>query len=210
MNAGTTAFSVGLDLGQAGEFSALSAVEVHEPDPRYRWSREPQQERQLYLRYLQRWPRGASYAEIAADVSSLLGTPPLKNAALVVDQTGAGRPVVDMVRKQIRQLIREVRLVRVTITGGHTTHYNSDCYVPKTELVSVMQVLLQSRRLHFAKGLAHGEVLVKELQNFRIKRPAPTTEQMIDWREGEDDDLVFAVALACWRAERRLRAGALL
>ena len=43
-------------------------------------------------------------------------------------------------------------------------------------------------------------MLIKELQNYRTKTTQPTTD-LIDIREGQNDDL--ALALACWWGERR-------
>jgi hypothetical protein len=44
--------------------------------------------------------------------------------------------------------------------------------------------------------------LVRELQNFRVKLTVAAHETFGAWREGDHDDLVLAVALACWLAER--------
>ncbi len=192
----TSPFVVGLDLGQPGEFSALAVVEVHPPAPA-----EGSGQRQLALRHLLRWPRGTSYAAIAAEVAELVRTPPLSGTRLVVDQTGTGRPVSDLVRNEVK----DASVVAVTVTGGYATQRDTagGWNVPKTELVSVMQVLLQAYRLRVANGLHHAEILVRELHNFRVKHPTSGTEERMSWREGDQDDLVFAVALACWFVERR-------
>ena len=67
-----------------------------------------------------------------------------------------------------------------------------------------MLVLLQERRLQFARSLPETPMLIKELQNYRTKTTQPTTD-LIDIREGQNDDLVLALALACWWGERRKR-----
>ena len=41
--------------------------------------------------------------------------------------------------------------------------------MPKRDLVSLMQVLLQTQRLKVAEGLPDAAVLVEELLNFRVK-----------------------------------------
>jgi hypothetical protein len=74
--------------------------------------------------------------------------------------------------------------------------------VPKQELVGAIQVLLQNRRLRIPRGLAHSELLVSELQNFKLKVPTLRAEKSLEaWREGPHDDLVLAVALAAWYSE---------
>jgi hypothetical protein len=51
-------------------------------------------------------------------------------------------------------------------------------------------------------------VLVKELENFKAKVTVAASDPYELWREGQHDDLVLAVALACWEGERRSRCGA--
>ena len=75
--------------------------------------------------------------------------------------------------------------------------------MPKVELVSCLQILLQGRRLRVARNLPEAQVLARELQNFRVKVTLAATDAGV-WRENKHDDLVLAVALACWQAERKL------
>src|SRR5438552_4171922 len=60
---------------------------------------------------------------------------------------------------------------RVTITAGHEVNLAGPgrWTVPKKELVSVLQVLLQGRLLHVAESLPLADVLAKELQSFKVK-----------------------------------------
>jgi hypothetical protein len=50
-------------------------------------------------------------------------------------------------------------------------------------------------------------VLVREMANFRVKITAAANETFGVWREGQHDDLVLGVALACWWAEHTPRLG---
>jgi len=52
-------------------------------------------------------------------------------------------------------------------------------------------------------GLEYARELVEELQHFQMKPPL-ASEAMADvsWRERPHDDLVLALALACWQTER--------
>ena len=74
--------------------------------------------------------------------------------------------------------------------------------MPKKELVTCLQVVLQARRLQIARGLLEAATLVRELQSFQVKITASAHETFGVWRDGQHDDLVLAVALACWWAER--------
>jgi hypothetical protein len=57
-------------------------------------------------------------------------------------------------------------------------------------------------RLKIAKALPHAELLARELMNFRSRVTAQTVEAQLDWRERANDDLVLALAIATWQAER--------
>jgi hypothetical protein len=74
-------------------------------------------------------------------------------------------------------------------------------HVPKKDLVACAQVLLQARRLRVARELPLADVLVRELENFRVRITPAANEAFGDWREGQHDDLVFALALAAWVGE---------
>lgn len=76
--------------------------------------------------------------------------------------------------------------------------------VPKRELASTVQALLQSGRLKFAQNLPLREVLVDELQKFRAKIDMSTGDASFEhWRERDTDDVVLALAISLWLARRR-------
>lgn len=79
---------------------------------------------------------------------------------------------------------------------------NGFFHVPKRELVPSAQVLLQAGRLKFAAGLPEVKTLVDELLSFEVKITEAGSDTYGAWREGKHDDLVFAVTMAAWYAER--------
>jgi hypothetical protein len=181
---------IGLDLGQAADFTALAALE-----------RQPSGG--LDLRHLDR-VRGVSYPKVVENVVRLLALPDLRGAALAVDQTGVGRAVLDMLRAA---LPNTNRVLGVTITSGlRVTAGDPDCVnLPKKDLVTTAQVLFQSGRLKVARELALADVLVRELLAFKVRITTHANETFSsDWREGQHDDLVFALALAGWLAEHEV------
>jgi hypothetical protein len=98
----------------------------------------------------------------------------------------------------------DARISAFTVTAGHaaTTDEWGDWLVPKKELASTVQVLLQSRRLKVADSLAEAPTLVQELLNFKLKEVPSGNDMVAEWRDGPHDDLVFAVAIAAWEGER--------
>jgi hypothetical protein len=148
--------------------------------------------------HLDRLTLGTPYPAVGDHVQKLLKTPALQGAQLVVDATGVGRPVVDMLRQ------RGLQPVPITITGGDQTVYDhGGWWVPKRDLVAAVQVLLQTERLKFAAGIPMVSVLVQELLAFRVKiDPLTAHDSYGAWREGAHDDLLLAVAVAAWYDER--------
>ncbi len=83
--------------------------------------------------------------------------------------------------------------------------------MPKRDLISATLVLLQNGQLKIADALPLKDTLVKELLNFRVKINISTAHDTYEaWREGDHDDLVLSVALACWAGERHMKRGALV
>src|SRR5262245_56438607 len=87
---------VGLDLGQSRDYSALCVVERRRQPPGFP-SGDGAPE--YHVRHLQRWRLQTPYPRIVDDVVRLMASPalgPPGMARLVVDATGVGPPVVDL------------------------------------------------------------------------------------------------------------------
>lgn len=186
-------YFVGLDLGQARDFTALTILS--------REAIRPGAGFPVYsLRYLHRFELGTPYPQIVAAVAAILTRPPLSTSwvALAVDKTGVGFAVCDMLRTRFPSMYG------ITITGGREVGIEAGGFsVPKVDLVSTMQVLLQNRRLKISPNLANAEILAQELQTFRAKINVNTGHESFEsWREKDHDDLVLAVAMAAWLGER--------
>jgi hypothetical protein len=187
-------YYLGLDLGQAQDFTALAvarrlphAIEGKRPLHRYE------------LAGLKRWSLGTPYPIIVADVKGILAREPLKSpdTFLALDFTGCGRPIWEMFGEA------GVRATGIAITGGNAVMRAAplEWHVPKRDLASCVQVLLQERRLQWPASLPEAPVLAAELANFRVKITLAANDTYGAWREGEHDDTVLAVALACWSGE---------
>jgi hypothetical protein len=199
-------YLVGLDLGQSSDYTAIVIAESHtctdETLLHYR------------VRHLERLPLGTSYPQVVTRVQALLATPvqvsggtryqrhPLhEEATLVVDYTGVGRPVVDMLEQA------GLRPVPVSIHGGDRVSHDGRWYrTPKRDLVAAVQVLLHAQRLRIAEALPLARTLMAELLNFKVTiDPVTAHDSYSAWREHQHDDLVLALALACWWGEYRHR-----
>ncbi len=141
----------------------------------------------VHVRHLERLPLGTPYPQVIERITALVGK--LPGASLVVDATGVGRAVLDH--------MAELEPVPVTITGGRLTSYDGRMWrVPKKVLLRPLVAATESGRLKVAKGLREAEAFQREFLAFQRR----ITERGHDVFEGvgEHDDLVIAVALACW------------
>lgn len=204
-------FIVGIDLGQARDYTAVCVLEKVTPEWQQGfvgWSFEArtahrERSKPLYhVRHIDRLPLGTSYPAVVEYVKTLLQQEPLKSAVaqIVADATGCGRPVIDMLRKELPRY----RVMGVSIHGGDsTTEEGRDFRTPKRDLVATLQVLLQDGRLQIAATLPSADLLMRELLNFKVKIDSATAHDSYSaWRDNEHDDLVLSVALAAWYAER--------
>jgi hypothetical protein len=69
-----------------------------------------------------------------------------------------------------------------------------------------LQVLLETGKLKIGK-LRDGVRLMRELADMRMSLSGSGRVRMGADGFGEHDDLAIALALACWRAKRRVRDG---
>ncbi len=192
-------FVMGLDLGQSQDFTAISIIECIPPES------GKAEETRYHLRHLERPPLGTLYPAIVERVKQLLDTPPLgPRTTLVADQTGCGRPVIDMFR------VAGLKPYAITIHGGDTITYEGRAArVPKRDLIGQLVALFQSGHFKMASTLPLAPVIKDELLNFKMKINIATGADTFEsWRERDHDDCVLSIALATWKAQRDRRQAA--
>jgi hypothetical protein len=156
---------------------------------------------------------GTSYVDVVERIVELLENLADPQLALAVDTTGVGRPVRDMLNRRLNNWLeanyqRYITAAWITITGGDsvTKVEGGGLRVPKRDLASAPLVLMQNKQLKIAQEMPLAEALRKELLNLKVKINIATGHDSYEaWREGDHDDLVLAVAMACWCGERYMR-----
>ncbi len=196
-------FIIGVDLGQARDYTAICILERFEEftgeAARGQWLKQVRYE----MPHLERLSLGTSYPDIIERLKELIARlPDHERLKIVVDRTGPGRPVVDLMRKEKLSVIPVTITAGGSVTGGVYGGYN----VPKRELVSNLAIIFQAGRLKISRALPEAAQLVEELQNFKMKITVAGNETYEAWRESDHDDLVLATAMACWYGERKLRS----
>jgi len=207
-SAGDVRYFLGLDLGQTSDFTALAVLRQLLPPQDGSSSlpsppRHPSPACRYELIGLQRFPLGTPYTAIVRCIADLLARDPLRKppATLLVDATGVGMPVVEMFRGA------GMKPIAVILTAGAAaTRVDSHrWHVPKRDLASSLQILLQSGRLKIAARLPEAATLRQELLTLRVRVTPAANDTYTAWREGDHDDTVLAVALAAWAGEMPVR-----
>jgi hypothetical protein len=205
--------TVGIDIGQKRDPTAIAVAELEYRGTADHW----------LIRHLERLPLGTPYPQVAerllavitgikgeltkrpprrvsvpvtdgfgvVPATYLIESRPQRGAIIVyVDATGVGQPVVDLLASAGQ------RVVAVYFThGDRRTQTGLTVSLGKAYLVSRLQALLQSGRLHLPQT-AEAEVLAKELLDYEIKIDQNANDVYGSFRVGTHDDLVTAVGLA--------------
>jgi len=187
-------FSVCVDLGQMSDPTAIAIIERwDEPTGELNRATWEQTRRRRYaVRWLERLPLGTSYVDVVDHIFSLVRQwKQLGNCEVILDATGVGGAVLDMMR---RHSFTHCRLIPVVFTGGERESFNIDrYYVPKRDLIQSLAILLESGNLLIEPRLTESPTLRRELQNIRWDTSSG---------ESEHDDLVMALSLGVWRGRK--------
>jgi hypothetical protein len=185
-------FSIGVDLGQSADPSAIVAIET------------ALEAKTHYVRWIESLPLGLRYTEQVERVVEVdERCRALGDTQLVVDYTGVGRAVFDLLRTRVHG-----GLHAVTISGGQaeTSPGPHETVLPKRDLVGALEVVLEQKRLIIVKGLQGSRDLRAELKAFNFALSA-SGHDSYGAASGAHDDLVLATSLAIWSAERWLARG---
>jgi len=199
----TEAFFIGGDIGRVRDHStkAVVAQQWVTPDPRHL---DPTEFIRTFMVVdLKRYPLMTPYGEVAQDIADTYNHPDMllaKARYVILDHTGVGAPVVETVRNL------QVPVIGINITDGNMVTQMSEgagFNVPKPALVTTLVGLQQSGRLKILDDIEAAMEFKEELSHFsyHTDRARGTTSYGTD-EPSAHDDLVIAVALALWYAER--------
>jgi len=201
----TSTFTIGLDLGQRNDPSALAVVEQFTgAATRMDWityaTHSTNFQTSWRLRHLETPRLGTSYTDIVRRTQELALAISLQGqVTVIVEANGVGSPVVDM--------LKEARLpgtlIPVFTTTGDLPHCLPGNFwtVPKRDLIVTLQVGLEKNYLLVAPDMKEASTFQTQLLNIRV------TNERYTHRPGTHDDLVMATALAYWWAKNEKTAG---
>jgi len=185
---------IGLDLGQRRDHTALAVLSSVEwivgRDPvTYNWVKH----REFRITQLDRIPLGVPYTHVPGLVRQrVLEATRTAKVTIAVDASGPGLPVADL----IRHADLPASILPAIITGGGNSKVpiKGIYYVPRKELVTLLRIAVESRRMKASRSLAMRDEFRDELDNLGAESSSDTRGH---------DDLIFAVALALWAATIR-------
>jgi hypothetical protein len=155
------------------------------------------------VRHLERRRPPVLYSGVAQRVAELVTA--VGDCVVAMDLTRTGRPIHSLIMRAIRETGVSVKHCPIAVTGefGAVSHSpDAGWLVPRRDLVSSALLLFEGEQLKIAEGLDLAATLSGEFESFTPKAPK---EELEGWRLGRNDDLVLAVAMSVWAAERFLR-----
>lgn len=163
----------------------------------------------------QREMEGVPYTEQCKAVQELLNGERMKNNCdLVIDGTGIGQAVVDIMREHGLEPIPIVFTSGLTMNvkyaeatrrfGGFGKTLDlrtiAELCVPKVDMIHAAKVLLEQNRIRIATGVANAEEFKKQLLHFKGKVNERGNVSYGNDAEAKHDDWVACFIMACWFA----------
>lgn len=198
-------YCLSVDLGSEQDYTAISLIKrvekMQDKGVKTFNSRPMVREKatiiaELHLVYMERLPLKMLYDAIIDKIKYIMMRPDFVNQiALVVDRTGIGGPVVQMMYN------KGLAPIGISIHGGERVTTGKDYYgVPKRDLVMALLTAFQMRRFKIPSPsrLPVIETFQKELSNFRMKITQSGHDSYEAWLERLHDDLVMSAAMGVW------------
>jgi len=192
--------TLGVDVGQVRDPTAICVAEetrhvVTKPTGGTR------KESVYIVRHVERRPLGESYpvvvqriVEVAAGIESTVK--PGAKLWLVVDVTGVGRPVFDLITEGIGRSRFRVTPATFTGTDRMEGRYGSrEIRVGKAYMVSRLQALLQTGRVKLPET-REARALARELLDYELRVTVDANIQAGAFKIGRHDDLATALMLS--------------
>ena len=219
---------IGMDIGQQVDPTAIVVAEKQlrgyswsDPERRHPDDRPIGGEIHYVIQFITRLPLRTPYpqvaermAEIYAQLQPAAMTPTIEDRILerhgvsrppplhhrgvddvLIDATGVGAPVVELIRD------KGVDCTAVILTSGENISREwRKLRLPKEQVISRLQVLLQQRCIHLP-ATEEARALSEELLNYEIRVSENAHLKMGVFSTGKHDDLATALGLACWKDE---------
>jgi hypothetical protein len=200
-------YLVGLSVGQGTQPTGMAVLERHK-----RGSGAPAT---YTCRYLRRWlPPATAYTALLAHLRKMFGDPPLAGGYLIVEAGPSTKALLSFLRKN--PLSAKIQAVEIK-TSAEDRKVEGLWKVAKGTVIETTRQVSQEGRLVFDRQMSlevtattpPAQTVYHALATYPYNE-ATTVNDAFTSRDGEYDDLVLAVALACWYGENCQRTLAIL
>ena len=190
-------FILGLDPAQLRDWSALAAIDMQYKAEKTRFE---------YSLVAMARKQGLPYDQIVDWVVKTLKKPEFNTHAppeFVLDATGVGVAVNDMFRA------KHIRAKAITITAGNgLSREGTIFHLGKARLIGKFLGAFDAGKVHVNPDMPIWPAVEREMLSFRAEMNAQGRVKM-EAESGENDDMLFALALCVWYGEEVLRGGKL-
>jgi hypothetical protein len=193
---GYSRYWLGVDLAQAQDNTAL--VIVHDEClPMWVGGRQALAPRQRTIVFADKF-KGVSYPDVVSHVIRTMLKEPLRGRArLVIDASGLGRVVSDLLFEQRVQH----HAIQMTV-GQNWVEKDRYVNVGKTLLLETLSLLFATGGLTFAHDLPLRDDILAELETFQLETTAAGNQIITQGKSGSHHgDLAIALAAACFASE---------
>jgi len=183
---------IGMDIGQRKSHTAICVAEAE-------WREKEEEEGEVHfdIRHLERLSLGAPFPEVAArlaEVAQTIEQRTVRRPCAYANLTRLGAPVLDLLRKEGSWV------VPVYFNYGDQRSEEKESWgmrilLGKAFLVSRLQTLLQTGRLHLPKT-DEASKLSDDLLAYEITVVEDANDRYGAFRVGPQDDLITALGLA--------------
>lgn len=185
---------VGVDIGQSVDPTAIVVTrKMTAPDMPATYQTHSLERLPLQMSFVAQADR---IAEVVAGLKTMSTERTAKgqqgySVELVVDATGIGRVLIDLLRE------RRLAPIAVTIVAGDKSVERIDkgISIGKYKLIGDLKLLMEQRRMRLPET-EEAYICAKELQNYHEKQNDQTGYIRYDARSGSHDDLLFALGLS--------------
>lgn len=187
-------FYIGLDLGKMQDNTAIVLIQHILTKDDFEAKKES-----MNVTLIERVALGTPYQDIVKRVGRFFLDVKIKrNGIVVVDSTAAGEPVREML------VSAKLPTIGITIQGGHTVRDQGmgRWSVPRLDLLTTTRIAFDAGLIHISDKLELAEELLTEVENLKDRKSPIGKEDETLWREGESDDIAFALMCAVWHGVR--------
>ncbi len=192
-------YYVGVGLGQARGRSIIATLKKSnwETGERNRYDFSRRMFTRLEVCQLDQFELGAPYSDVGARAAQISRNQAISgNVTFIVNATGEGSPFVSLLH---RQNLGVCRILAVSITGADAEVHQNNCYyVPQRALLSALLRSFEAGNLVVSAALPGSGQLLDEISAIRAQFAADGSQAL----QGNESDILPAVALANWRARK--------